>query len=222
MSGVYDDLSFPPAPKDRPYAFINMVATIDGKTVSGTRAEDVLDLGSKADHATMRQIQDEADAVIVGATTLRAASPRWDPKTRFRIVVSNRGGFDYSRPFFQGEGKAFVACAVSSEVAPEEGVERLEAGSSVVDLIAMFKRLKAMGVEKLLCFGGSELNAQLLALDLIDEIFLTIAPKVKLGRETPTFAGGLPLPREKMLQFDLASNRSNGNEVFLRYRRVRD
>ena len=57
--GPYSDLTFPQPAGGRPYVFCNMVATIDGKTVSGGLDETVMDLGSPADHAAMRQIEAE-------------------------------------------------------------------------------------------------------------------------------------------------------------------
>lgn len=218
---IYSSLIFPEAPATRPHVFINMVATIDGKTIAGDRGEDVMDLGSKVDHTLMRRIEDQADAVIVGATTLRAASNKWDPGTPIRVVVSNTGKFDYSLPYFRSGGKAFVACAETSPADPEGGVERLEAGKQEFDLALLLARLKDMGVRKLLCMGGSELNAQLLERDLVDELFLSIAPKIKLGRGLPTYAGGEPLPREQIKQFELSEHHVVGDEVFLRYRRAR-
>ena len=219
MTDIYSDLKFPPPHADRPYVCINMVTTIDGKTVSGHRSESVQDLGSDVDHTLMRRIEDQVDSVIVGATTLRAASKKWDPGTRFRIVVSHQGGFDYSIPFFQSGGESYVAGSESAPVQPEQGVQRLAAGSKEVDFALLLKKLREMGAQHLLCFGGSELNAQLLAKDLVDELFLTMAPKVKLGRDIPTYAGGDPLPRDKMLLFHLFEHHVVQDEVFLRYRR---
>ncbi|MCH7944679.1 MAG: hypothetical protein IIC73_01500 [Armatimonadetes bacterium] len=54
----------------------------------------------------------------------------------------------------------------------------------------------------------------------MDELFLTVTPKVKLGRDVPTYAGGDPLHRDALLKFRLLSNKTAGNEIFLRY--VRD
>lgn len=218
-SNIYASLDFGEPHDHRPYTFINMVTTIDGKTVSGNRGDDVLDLGGQADHTLMRRIQDQADGVLVGATTLRAADKRWNPNTPFRIVVSNRGEFDYSLPYFQGGGKAYVACSEPSACQPEKGVQRLVAGNDKVDVTQLLQKLKQLGVHRLLCFGGSELNAQLLENDLIDELFLTIAPKIKLGREVPTYAGGEPLPRDHMLRYHLKEFHTVGDEVFLRYTR---
>jgi riboflavin biosynthesis pyrimidine reductase len=221
IANIYQDLNLTPTPKDRPYVVINMVTTIDGKTVSGQRGDDVKDLGSDNDHTLMRRIQDQVDAVVIGAGTFRASDKTWDPKTKFRVVVSNTGGFDYGVPYFQGKGRAFVACSQASNVLTAQGVERLEAGKEKVDPATLLKKLREMGSERLLCFGGSELNAQFLASDLVDELFLTISPKVKLGRDLPTYAGGEPLPRDHMLLFDIKESHTIGNEVFLRYRRSR-
>jgi riboflavin biosynthesis pyrimidine reductase len=219
LESIYNALNFPEPPPDRPYTFINMVATIDGKTTSGNRGEDVKDLGGPGDHVLMRRIEDQADGVLIGATTLRATDTRWDPGTKFRVVVSNRGDFDYGRPFFHGNGQGYVACSESATFQPEEGVDKLIVGKDKVDPALLLKELRKLGSRHVLCFGGSELNAQLLTQDLVDELFLTIAPKIKLGRETPTYAGGEPLARDLMLHFQLAESHTVGDEVFLRYRR---
>ena len=218
-AAIYRDLAFPEAPAHRPYVFVNMVTTIDGKTVSGDRSEDVLDLGSRVDHALMRKIEDQADAVIVGASTLRAASPKWDPATDFRVVVSNSGIFDYRLPFFTSGGRSFVACSESADFKTGAGVNRLETGRGDVEFGFLFRKLREMGSRRLLCLGGSNLNGQLLERNLVDELFWTIAPKVKLGEGLPTYAGGHPLPRDKMLRFNLIEHHVVGDEVFLRYRR---
>lgn len=216
---IYEHLSFPEPLPDRPYVYIDMVATIDGKTVSGKRGEDVMDLGSEADHALMRRIQDQSDATLLGATTLRAASAMWDPKTALRVVVSNTGQFDYRRPFFSSGGRAFVACSEESKFEATNGVSRLQAGKDKVQFPVLLAKLREMGARHLLCFGGSEVNGQMLRDDLVDELFLSISPKVKLGRDLPTYAGGEPLSRDHLLQFNLVEHHAVGDDIFLRYRR---
>ncbi len=219
INTIYRDLAFPEPPAARPYTFINMVATIDGKTISDRRGKDVKDLGGNADHILMRRVEDQADSVMMGATTLRATDPKWDPKTNFRVVVSSRGEFDYSIPFFQSGGQSFVACPADKGVDVSNGVGTLAFGNGRTDVKRVLSQLAKMGAKKLLCFGGSELNAQLLSQDLVDELFLTIAPKVKLGKDVPTYAGGEPLDKDNLLQFTLLESHTVGDEVFLRYRR---
>lgn len=218
----YLNIEFPPAPEDRPYVYVNMVATIDGKTVSGTRDEDVTDLGSDVDHAAMKALEIPADAVLVGAQTLRATTRRWRPKARISLVATRSGDLPRDARYFEGE--SYVIAPENGEYpAPwlEGGGRRAEGGNGV-DWHEVMRRLRSLGVERLYALGGSELNAELLGRDLVDELFLTVAPKVKLGRELPTYAGGEPLPRGGLMDFRLIESHIVGDEAFLRYRRKRD
>ena len=63
------------------------------------------------------------------------------------------------------------------------------------------------------------MNAQLLEANLVDELFVTIAPKVKLGRDVPTYADGNALSRENLQRYHLIENHAIGDEIFIRYRR---
>lgn len=217
LEGVYPDLAFGPAPKDRPYVYINMVATIDGKTVSGERDEPVQDIGSDLDHATMRQIERASDGVMIGAGSLRATKGIHYPAGLWRYVLTQRGDVPTDRRFFTDEPeRAFVVAPPGAAV--PEGLNKFEGG----DVSQVLERIrKQHGVERLLVEGGSEINASMLSLDLVDELFLTLAPKIKLGRGVPTYAGGDPLPRADMLNFALVSCLPVGDEVFVRYRRDR-
>ncbi|WP_038473142.1 dihydrofolate reductase family protein [Fimbriimonas ginsengisoli] len=220
-TSLYSDLAFPAAPVDRPYTFINMVTTIDGKSVSGTRDESVSDLGSKIDRLLMRRIESAADAIMTGAQTIRATSPAWDPMSPRRIAVTRSGDVPQHAAFFEC-GESYVAACESAAVEPFGQTQVLRAGRDSLDFPLLLSRLrKEMGVERLLVSGGSELNAELLRLDLVDELFWTVAPKVKLGHGLPTYAGGDPLPREALLRFELMSEQVIGDELFLRYRRRR-
>ena len=218
-SHIYEALEFPKTPDDRPYTYINMVATIDGKILSGDRDESVVDLGSKVDHKLMKRIEASADAVMVGAQTLRTAAPSWNPKAAKRIVVTRSGNLPPEAAFFHQE--AFIATTGAAKITPPDGARVLRTGEGELDFEQLFTKLKSLGVNRLLVMGGSELNAELLQNDLVDELFLTIAPKVKLGRDVPTYAGGNPLPRDQVQNFRLVEHHVFENELFLRYRRER-
>jgi len=200
---------------------IDMVSTIDGKTVSGGRDETVVDLGSPVDHQAMQDLQSQCDAVMVGAGTLRSSGVGWNPISPIRVVVSGSGRVPFEAKFFTG-GEGIVATPTGCTVKVPDGVKNLEVGSGTVDLGLLLQKLKDRRVERLLVLGGSELNGQLLGLDLVDELFLTIAPKVKLGRNLPTYAGGEPLARNQLRSFQLIQHHVEGSEVFLRYRRKRE
>ncbi len=214
--GIYEDLSFPPAPRDRPYVFLDMVSTLDGKTVSGKVDEPVFDLGSDLDHALMKRLEANADAILIGAGSLRATGPNWHPAARIRVVATRSGDLP-DGGFFRG-GETYVAVPGSRMVKAPHGSRLLRAGGDEIDWGILLGRLRAMGVERLLCYGGSELNAELLRAGLVDELFLTLAPKIKLGRCLPTVAGGEPLDRKDLKDFELVEHHAVGSELFLRYR----
>ena len=158
---------------------------------------------------------------MVGAGSLRATKGLHYPPGLLRIVATRSGDLPESRRFFSDDpARAFVAAPRSARV--PQGLNTIECGEDAIDWARLLRSLRdEHGVERLLVEGGSEINSSLLSEDLVDELFLTVAPKVKLGRGVPTYAGGDPLPREEMLQFKLVSCIPSGDEVFVRYRRDR-
>jgi predicted DsbA family dithiol-disulfide isomerase/riboflavin biosynthesis pyrimidine reductase len=219
LKGLYLHPEFPEPPAHRPYIFIDMVSTIDGKTVSGDRGEDVLDLGSKFDHQVLRRLVDHADAVLLGAGTLRATPASWSPAVRHRVVLTASGRIEGNHGFL-GSGGIVAGPHAALEGLPE-GIERWGFDGEGADPIELLRRLRVeKGVRRLLVLGGSEINGMLLGLEVVDELFLTLAPKVKLGRGVPTYAGGEPLPRGRIQQFRLVEHHRVGDELFVRYRRT--
>lgn len=216
---IYTSLTTDIECPSRPYTLINMVSTIDGKIVSGERDEDVLDLGSKEDHQLMAKIEASCDAVMVGGNTLRATPSAWNPRTLFRIVVTQSGGFDRESKFLSN-GQALIATSEKAVIVGAMEDQILRAGVDELDFGLLFTKLRGLGIRRLLVLGGSELNAEVLSRDLVDELFLTIAPKIKLGRDVPTYAGGDPLSREMVQGYTLVESHIVESEVFLRYRRT--
>lgn len=84
-----------------------------------------------------------------------------------------------------------------------------------VDLGALLRSLREKGVGALICEGGPRLHGTLQALGLVDELFLTIAPKLT-GAEAPRILEGLPLPGTAELE--LAWLLEDDGELFARYR----
>jgi len=82
------------------------------------------------------------------------------------------------------------------------------------DLPALLSTLRAEGVRALLCEGGPTLHAALQAAGLVDELFLTIAPKL-IGGDAPRIVEGA-LPETANL--DLAWLLEQDGELFARYR----
>ena len=84
-----------------------------------------------------------------------------------------------------------------------------------VDLPALLRTLRDEGVEALLCEGGPTLHGALQAAGLVDELFLTIAPKLSGGDTLRILEGLLPGP----IDLELAWLLEQDGELFARYRR---
>jgi riboflavin biosynthesis pyrimidine reductase len=94
---------------------------------------------------------------------------------------------------------------------------QVERHADQVDLAVALGYLRRQhGVRSLLCEGGPRLLAQLIATELLDELFITHAPKVA-GGEGPRVVAGLP-ERERTLDLAWLLHESETGELFARYR----
>jgi riboflavin-specific deaminase-like protein len=180
-----------PAPPQRPYVLVNMVASVDGAfAVDGrTRA-----LSSPADHEVFHLLRTVPDAILVGAQTVRAehyGPPRlsedWQARRVARgqqaqptvVVVSRSLQLDTSSPLFQ-ESRPTVICPTDVDKDLVDAVaavaDVVQAGEGDVDLAEALAELRGRGIAVVLCEGGPTLNGNLAQQGLIDELCLTIAP----------------------------------------------
>jgi riboflavin biosynthesis pyrimidine reductase len=87
LRATYDgDLSFPPAPQERPYCIANFVSTLDGVVsfnIPGQSEGAQISNSNEEDRFIMGLLRASADAVLVGSGTLQAAGPQgtWLPES---------------------------------------------------------------------------------------------------------------------------------------------
>jgi len=95
-------------------------------------------------------------------------------------------------------------------------------GRSEINFRTALRWLKRhWGVNRLLCEGGGDLNDALFRAGLVDELHLTVSPKIFGGRTAPTIAEGLGVTQlARAARFELISARRVGPEMFLVYRRA--
>jgi riboflavin-specific deaminase-like protein len=234
VSAVYKDLVLPPAGRReaaRPYVIINAVSSVDGRTIMEGKAAGI---GSRTDRRTMRTLRSKVDAVMIGAGTLRAEklslgldSPDALPQP-LAIIVTDSGEVPLEEHLVVEEGQEVLI--LLSEAAPGRVVERLRViapvmkapadSTGAVDLKRALLALQAeRGVESLLVEGGPGLNHAMISRNLVDELFLTVAPELLGGSEerTLTLLRGPTLPARDRPALDLASIHLSGGELFLRY-----
>lgn len=221
---LYTRVAFPEAPTDRPYLFVNMVATADGKIVIGEVGGAAAGVGGPTDQLLFRRLQQVCDGALIGSGTLRA-SPVIYPVEKPRFVVTRSGHVPLENRFFtDAPDRAFVLAPedLPEEIAARLGEYLLRFGRGEVDLRAALRHLRQVhGIRYLLCEGGADLNDRLLRAGLVDELFLTLAPKLKGGAHLPTVVGGKGFPPGQFVSLSLVSLYRDGDEVYFRYR-VRD
>jgi len=235
---VYAALDWRAPAGARPHVALNMVCTADGRAAVAGRAAGI---GSPTDRLLMRQLRAQADAVMVGAGTLRAEAltptvpasyaaarlARGQSAQPLGVLVSNSGRLPLDRSFFTRADFAralITSAAGAAALAPaaRAGLRVLIAGESAVDLAAALGALRAeLGVRWLLCEGGPTLNHALLAAGLVDELFLTLAPKLAAG-PGPTIVEGAPFAPAAAPRLRLLTVHADGDELYLRYRVVRE
>jgi len=183
LDSLHRDLLAPPAHDARPHVALNFVMTADGRVSYQGRAE----IGTRTDRALMFHLRSLADAVMIGAGTLRvdpfAPSVKGRDRQPLAIVVSRTCELPLDNRFFAHPGERLVATATSAAPSAVAAVRaagaRVEVfGDADVDLGRLLRSLRDRGVRFVLCEGGPTLAGQLLAQRSVDELFLTHATLV--------------------------------------------
>ena len=218
---LYTRITFPEPPEDRPYLFINMVATADGKIVIGDIGSSAIGVGGPTDQLLFRRLQKVGDAAMIGSGTLRASQVLYPPE-KPRFVVTRSGNVPLENRFFtDAPDRSFVLAPADlpEAIKTRLGSRLLPFGKGKVDLkSAMHYLREEMGIQHLLCEGGASLNDDLIRAGLADELFLTLTPKLKGGSHLPTVVDGAGFPPGKFLPLSLLSLYRDGDEIYLRYR----
>jgi riboflavin-specific deaminase-like protein len=225
-----DLISDPPA--DRPYVITNFAVTVDGRATLHGRSGAI---GSKTDTEMLVCLRTRVDAVLIGAGTMRAeryGRPVADAGKRGKrerrglsqdpllAIVSGRLDIPWDAPVFEDRG-ARVLLFTSSDAEPPETVAevRVVRHDGHVDLAeALAYMRRERGVRALLCEGGPRIHAQLIDAGLVDELFVTHAPKLA-GGDGPGLAVGLS---ELERPLDVAWLLEQDGELFARYRVPRE
>ena len=199
LGSLHRDLLDPPAHEGRPHVALNFVMTADGRVSYRGRAE----IGTRTDRALMAQLRSLADAVMIGAGTLRvdpfAPSVKGRERQPAAVVVSRTCVLPLENRFFAHPGSRLVA--TTSGAAPDAVAAVRAAGAQVevfgdaeVDLARLLDALRDRGVRFLLCEGGPTLAGQLLARRSVDELFLTHATLVTAEPDARRLFEGGPAP----------------------------
>jgi len=216
--------------------------TADGKITTANRKFE--SFSSPRDQEHMLELRAEADAVMAGARTVdlnpvtmgpggetyrRLRLSRGLAEYNLRVVVSGSGTVDPAAKIF--DRKFSPVIVLTTERAGPKRLEGLRrraqdvkiCGKAEIDFEKSLRWLREKwNVRRLLCEGGGELDNALFRAGLVNELHLTICPKIFGGRQAPTLSDGrghLKLTNASVLE--LKSFKRHEDELFLVYRVTR-
>ncbi len=217
--------------RNRPYVVCNFVTSADGKATAGGRTAL---LGGDGDRAAFHLLRTQVDAVLAGTRTLRVE--RYGALVRdqrlmevrlaegravqpLAVVVSRSGDVPFDIPMFSDSRSRIALYAPPATVVPDCAAEVTvhampPAERELVDVLRSLR--DEHGIRSLLCEGGPVLFNAMLAQDLVDELFLTLAPSLVGGDELSITVGqGLERPIPLRLVWALEQD----GHLLLRYAR---
>jgi len=212
----------------------NMVASADG---AATWADRSAALAGPADKAVFRLLRALADVVLVAAGTVRKEGygpPKLPAELTARrtadgrppqphlAVVSGSLDLDWSSTLFsESTSRPLIITSSAADddrlAQAREVADVVVAGAESVDLRLAVQELAERGHQRLLTEGGPSLLGQLVAEDLLDELCLTVAPRLA-GAGPPRIVTGAP---GALLDRALVGVLEDDGFLFLRYARRR-
>jgi 2,5-diamino-6-(ribosylamino)-4(3H)-pyrimidinone 5'-phosphate reductase len=212
---------------------LNAAMTVDGKiaTISGDSA-----ISSRDDLKRVHKLRASADGIIVGISTVLADNPRLTVrlarkrvkrKDPARIVIDSTGKIPLDSRILLTASRIKTIVAVTKlahidtlSKIKKTGAIVIVSGRQTVNLKKVFSIIKQMGIRKILVEGGGEINWSLLRLGIVNELIVTIAPKIVGGRQATTLVEGegyRRISRGIKLHLKQAQIQNNG-ELVLHYK----
>lgn len=222
---------------DRPYVYINVAATADGKIDTFERRGSAI--SSQRDKERVDKLRADADAVMVGGHTLHNEDPKLAVKSESlraerltrglplnpaKVGISSRLNLKPDSDFLNA-GPARIFLFTTSQTDETQLAMLRSCGAEVfiqegerVNLNLMLETLKNKGIHRLMVEGGATLNFELMCLGLVDELTIYVAPMIFGGESAPTTAAGSGLVRSKAIPLKLVESQSwDDGGVLLRY-----
>ncbi|MGI0002031.1 MAG: 2,5-diamino-6-(ribosylamino)-4(3H)-pyrimidinone 5'-phosphate reductase [Nitrososphaeraceae archaeon] len=212
---------------------VNSAMTVDGKIA--TRQGDSA-ISSKDDLIRVHKLRDSVDGIIVGISTVLADNPRLTirlgrkqlkEKYLTRIIIDSMGRIPLDSQILRTASKIKTIVAVTKlahmnvrRKIKKTGAIVIVAGTNTVDLKRVLWTIQKMGIKKILVEGGGEINWSLFSLGIVNELIVTIAPRIVGGRQATTLVEGEGYSRiSQGLKLQLKKVRmQNSGELVLHYK----
>lgn len=222
----------------RPFVFINVAMTADGKIDTFERKGS--SISSASDKERADKLRAGSDAVLVGGRTLLDEDPKLTVKSEalraerlahglsanpMKVGIATKADIKPDSDFLN-IGSARIVIFTTHQTSMEQ-IDLLRTHHAEVfvhemprvDLPSALETLKKLGVNRLMIEGGGTMNFELMRLGLVDEVTAYVAPMIFGGANAPTMADSLGVPREAALHLHLMDvEKWDGGGVILKYK----
>jgi 2,5-diamino-6-(ribosylamino)-4(3H)-pyrimidinone 5'-phosphate reductase len=177
--------------------------TLDGKIAT---KEGNSTISSMEDLRRVHSIRSSVDGIMVGISTVLIDNPRLTvrlDKVRVksvgpaRIIIDSTARIPLQSKILKSADRIKTIVAVTRSAKTTKikkiqstGATIIVAGTKYVDLRIIFAQLNKMGFKKILVEGGGEINWSVLKLGIVNELIVTIAPRIVGGRSATTIVEG--------------------------------
>lgn len=173
-----EELYAAPAPD---YLRLNMITALTGSASGPDGTSETL--SSRVDRTVLGVIREQADAVLVGAASVRAEGYVM-PRTAKLVVLTRRGDLSGHR-LDAASGRVVLVCPAArvDEVRARASLPGAEIvgvpGSDDIAPEAVLTALRAHALPRIVCEGGPQVAAMFADAGLIDEYCITVAPALQ-------------------------------------------
>lgn len=233
---IYPKLKLPHK-SNRPFFYTNFVQTVDGKVHVKTNPRSYWPIGSKLDYQTLWQLRAQADVIMHGSNTaswirtidklgqpsfqqLRKRLGKTKPILYTIVSASPKPGLSklLTKP---PKGTEVLLITTKHARIPKtlKNTPTFRTGTKLISPEQVASYLYNQGYKSVLVEGGPTLLTSFVKAKLIDQLFLTVAPKLfgEQANKTLTLLSNHLFAPKQTPMLKLLSNITAADELYLRY-----
>lgn len=183
----------------RPRIILSAAVSLDGKIA--TKNKDSA-LSSRQDKIRFHKLRAKVDAILVGINTIKIDDPlltvRYTKgKNPIRVILDSSGRIS-TRSKIIKTCHVIPTIIVVSKKAPKKNLARLGkyplkviiSGQNKIDTKKLLQILQKQDIKSILLEGGGTLNWEFIRKGLVDELIVTITPRIVGGKDATTLVEG--------------------------------
>jgi len=211
---------------NRPHVIINCAMSLDGKLASQSGRQ--MKISCEEDIKRMYKLRNNYDAVLVGIGTVLSDDPKLtvkekyvkNPKQPIRIVLDTYCRTPIDSQVVNNAAKTLIIIGKECNKKFLNNVELIKCKideKGLIDLENLIQILKNKGIKKLMVEGGSTVIGSFLKSNLVDDMFVYVAPIIIGGINTPTLVKNI----DENINLKLVETKKIGLGILLQYRLIK-